>query len=228
MKFFKASRHLVIFGICFVTAMYLVTQGQGCSGQIASTNSASSGSSGSNTVNNNNGGLGVEPMPSDDIPVIPNSKTVSVAYSKQILEQYSTCLGIKPSDRTVAMYESKKGAISVYGTANTITSPMMMAVMSISGEICQDLISQEATAASKRIFKDIDLAANQLPSEAVIKNAISRLALSCWQRAETAAEAQSISTMVAQSVGATENQAARKSALLVCTSMLSSLDALSN
>lgn len=228
MKFFKASRHLVIFGICFVMAMYLVTQGQGCSGQIASTSNSGS-SSGSSNLNNNSGGLGVEPMPSDDIPVIPNAKTVSVAYSKQILEQYSTCLGVKPSDRTIAMYESKKGAISVYGTANTITSPMMMAVISISGEICQDLVLQEAAVgATKRIFKDIDLAANQAPSEASIKNAISRLALSCWQRNENATEVQSLTGMVAQSVGATENQAARKAALLVCTSMLSSLDALSN
>lgn len=228
MKFSKMSRHVLIFGICIATAGLLVTQGQGCSGQVASNSMLSSAGTSGNNTGTTSTGLGVEPVPSDDIPVLPNSKTVSIVYSKQILEQMSTCLGVKPTDRTIAMYDNKKGAISVYGTANTVTSPMMMAILSISGEICQDLILQEATMAAKRIFKDIDLNANVLPTDALLKNAISRLALSCWQRKETAADVQSLSDMVAQSVAATESQAGRKAALMVCTSMLSSLDALTN
>lgn len=225
---FPLSRNYLIFGICFATAMYMVTQGQGCSGQVASSGNSAGGTSLSSNSGNSSGDLGVAPPPADDMPVIPNSKTVSVVYSKQILEQYTTCLGVKASDRTVAMYENKKGAVSVYGTANTITSPMMMAVLSISGEICQDLVLQEAAASSKRIFKEIDLNANLAPGDAAVKMAISRLALACWQRKETASEAQNLSGMVSSSVGATEAQGGRKAALMICTSMLSSLDAMAN
>ncbi len=229
MKFSKKTRPILIFVICVVTAGILVTQGQGCSGQVATKNAnISSQSTGGGNSSNGSSGLGVESAPSEDIPVLPNSKTVSVVYSKQILEQMSTCLAVKPTDRTIATYENKKGAISVYGTANSITSPMMMAVLSVSGEICQDLILQEAPLTTKRIFKDFDLNANLLPTDAVIKNAISRLALSCWQRKETATDSQILSDMVAQSVVATEAQAGRRAALMICTSMLSSLDALTN
>lgn len=163
-----------------------------------------------------------------DIPVIPGARTVSLVYSKQVVDQLTSCSGLAvPSEKTVAMYEQKKGSISTYGTANTVTAPMMMAVASIAGEICNDLIEQENKLGG-RLFAGFNMAANALPSSAQLSDSISKLAVSCWQRNESSSERQLLLDMVSTSVGTGEMQATRKAALLVCTSMLSSLDALLN
>ena len=104
---------------------------------------------------------------------------------------------------------------------------MMMAVTRIAGEICNDLINQEVKTVA-RIFSGFDMSSNNLPNTSLISDSISRMALSCWQRRETSVERELVLNMVQASVVATENSAARKSALLVCTSMLSSLDSLLN
>jgi len=157
-----------------------------------------------------------------DYPIIPGAKTVSVAYSKQVLEQMTACTGVqRVSDSTLAMYEQKKGAISVLGAPNTITSPMMMAITSIAGEVCNDLIAQE-TAGPLRIFKGMTLSAATAPATADIKDAISRLSLSCWQRFETDLERQAILDLVASATNT------KTSALLMCTAVLASLDSILN
>lgn len=198
--------------------------GNGCSQSL---NSASSGVSANNGATDNSGSAQSDSA-STDIPIINGAKTVSIAYSKQIVDQLSSCVGLaQPSDATLAMYEQKKGAVSTYGYANTVTSPMMMAVTSIAGEICNDLINQEVKTGA-RIFSGFDMSSNNLPNTSLISDSISRMALSCWQRRETSVERELVLNMVQASVVATENSAARKSALLVCTSMLSSLDSLLN
>ncbi len=164
----------------------------------------------------------------NDIKVIPGTKTVSLVYSKQVLDQMTACLGVKtPSDQTIAMYGQKKGAISTYGTANTITSPMMMAVVSIAGEVCNDLLNQESTG-PLRLFKDFNFQSTNLPDNGALRSAISRLSLSCWQRPVEAAETELLVDLAFKSVKNGEAKASRKSALLLCTSMLSSLDSLLN
>ena len=167
-------------------------------------------------------------IPSTDMPIIDGARTVSLVYSKQVVDQLAACSGLAlPSERTMAMYEQKKGAISTYGTASTVTGPMMMAVISISGEICNDLIEQEAVSGA-RLFTGFTMAGNTIPNNSQLSDTITKLALSCWQRNESSAERGLLLNMISSSVGAAETLAARKSALLLCTSMLSSLDALLN
>lgn len=163
-----------------------------------------------------------------DIEVLPGARTVSLVYSKQVLDQLSSCAGLaSPSDRTIAMYEQKQGAVSTYGYANTVTSPMMMAVTSIAGEICNDLVAQELVA-GPRLFVGYNLAAAVVPNSSQLADSISRIALSCWQRNENSSERQVLLDMVNSSVMENETMASRKSALMICTAMLSSLDALLN
>lgn len=165
---------------------------------------------------------------SSNTDVIPGTKTVSVVYSKQALDQLASCAGVEvPSDATINMYESKKGAISVYGTAETITSPMMMAVVSVAGELCNDLINQERLAENQRIFKGWDFSATALPSAGLIDASISRLALSCWDRQEYSGERTAVQDVV-YSVTTGEAKASEKAALMLCTTMLSSLNSLLN
>lgn len=212
----KRRKILAIASVISLVGSILVFMGNGCSGQFQV--DSSSGTPG--------GGPGVAANPGSDIDIVPGTKTVSVVYSQQALDQLSSCAGIStPSDATLKIYESHKGAISVYGTAETITSPMMMAIVSVSGELCNDLINQET--GMQRIFKGWNLAANNLPSTGTLNEAITRMALSCWQRPETSEERQLILDGVF-SVAEGEAQAGRKAALMLCTSMLSSLNSILN
>lgn len=161
------------------------------------------------------------------IDYIPGKLHVGTVYSKQVLDQFTHCAGVEfPSDDTIRMYDAKKGAISEFGNADTITSPMFMAIMSIAGEVCSDLIQQEIKAGARaRIFKGWNLAGGTLPSTSDVNESITRLANSCWSRTETSDERMNFQD-VAFSVTAGEVGAAKKSALILCTGMLSSLDSI--
>jgi len=118
---------------------------------------------------------------STDIQVIPGASTISVVNTKQVVEQLSSCVGLETvSESTLAMYEQKKGAVSITGVANTITAPMTLAVLSIAGEVCNDLINKEST--QTKFFTNWNLASNTLPSDSVVTDSITKFALSCWQK----------------------------------------------
>jgi hypothetical protein len=213
---------LRIAAVIGIFGFVVVFMGNGCAKEFVTWN-------GNSPIDLSSTGLvGSGVSSTTDITVIPDTKSVSMVYSNEVLSHLTACAGVaSPSDATLAMYDAKKGAISVYGQANTITSPMMMAVTSIAAEVCNDLINQEI-ATGPRIFQNIDFNANAMPADTDLGNAITRLALSCWSRPEDSSEHQRIINMVTSTVGSSETQAARKSSLMICTSMLSSLDALMN
>lgn len=163
------------------------------------------------------------------VDYVPGQKQVSVAYAKQSLDQMTTCLGVTvASDSTVRMYETKKGAISVYGSAETLTSPMAMALISVAGEVCNDLVNQEkAAGANARIFKNWNFSSNNLPAGGDLNLAINKIANSCWQRSENNEERAQILEMAASIVNG-EEKASEKQAIAVCTGMLASLSGLLN
>jgi hypothetical protein len=218
----KTYKHKALLVLAVIIGGVILSVGNGCSKSFTSTPSSSSndGSASESSIT----GKG------NDSEIIPGARTVSIVYAKQVVDQLSSCSGLaKPSDATLAMYEAKKGSISTYGAANTITSPMMMAVTSIAGEICNDLINQELTR-GPRLFVGFDMASTTAPDATLLGNSIKRMALSCWQRHETSTERQMLLQMVSSTVGvpAAEAAAGRKSALMICTAMLSSLDSLMN
>lgn len=215
----KTYRHKTLFVFAVLVGGAILSVGNGCSKSFTSSpSSESDGNAAAGT-----GGTG-----GSDMPVIPGARTVSIVYSKQVVDQLASCSGLAaPSAATTAMYEQKKGAISTYGAANTVTAPMMMAVTSIAGEICNDLIAQEVSV-GQRLFMGFNMSASSLPNNSQLSDAITRLSLSCWQRNESSGERQALLDLVSSSVGASEANASRKAALMLCTSMLSSLDALLN
>lgn len=213
------NKRLAIFTVIAVVGGATLSIGNGCSQQYA-TRGISSDLASAATPATSTG--------SSDIEVIPGARTASLVYSKQVLDQLSSCTGVAlPSDKTNAMYLQKQGAISMYGYVNTVTSPMMMAVTSIAGEVCNDLIDQEI-AGKRRLFIGFDFTAAALPNNAQISDSVSRLALSCWQRNETDLEREVLLDLVNSTVTTNEAMGGRKSALMVCTAMLSSLDSLLN
>lgn len=207
------------------TFIVLTTVGNGCSkmGGFQTTDSSSSDGSGNGGFAGGGSGSGI--IEND---FIPGAKTASLVYANQVLDHMSLCAGVaRPSDSTLRVFEEKRGAISTTGSVETMNPAMMMAVISVAGEVCQDLVNQESSS-GLRIFQGFNLAGNTLPGDGVIRSAVSRMAISCWSRQEVSAESQRIVDMVYNSVPAGEAQAARKASLMICTSMLASLDALLN
>lgn len=162
-------------------------------------------------------------LPEEYIPD-PNAPTLSVVYNKQVLDHMVSCSGVGiPSDATQATWASKRGAISIDGTVLTITAPMLMAVTTIAGDVCRDLIDQEKI--SPRLFLGVNWASTMLPSDAILNDSVRGLALSCWQRSEEEVERQTILDAVkSQFSGASINNS--DAFLFLCTSMLASLDTL--
>lgn len=199
--------------------LLVLAVGNGCSGgletNLSSSGSASSDSNGENAVNQ---------LPAaEESDFVEKAKTVSVIYSQKALDQLTSCVGVEsPSDASLAMYESKKGAISVYGNPDSITPPMMMAVLSIAGEVCNDLINQELRTPARRFFQGWDFNSNNLPSQSQLNEVLGKLALSCWHRTETNEEREQMADLMT-SIAAGEAQATRKSALQICTWAISSM-----
>jgi hypothetical protein len=202
---------IVLVGSVFL----LIAFGQGCGKFIATSGSGSEASSATAAGSMDVGG----------IKYSPKTLTVSLVYSKQILSHFSSCLGSgAPSDRTLAMFDKKKGAISDTGSVTTLTSPMLVASSSIVGELCKDLINAEAVR--PRIFVGFNFTAASLPGQTVIKDSMRRIARSCWGRDEDPVESEIIVNSVNTAFSAGGANAAHDAALFMCTGMLSSLDAL--
>lgn len=216
----KTIKHKTLLVFAVLVGGVILSVGNGCSKSFSTGSSTGNDASAAGGIATGGG--------SSDIPVIDGARTVSIVYAKQVVDQLASCSGVSaPSGTTLAMYETKKGAISAYGTASTVTPPMMMAVTSIAGEVCNDLINQEMTA-GQRMFVGFNMAANVLPNNSQLADAITRLSLSCWQRNESSGERQALLDLINSSVGPTEANGSRKAALMLCTSVLSSLSALLN
>lgn len=187
--------------------------GQGCSKRYMNSNSSQE---------NNNSDLSSNST--EDYFLDPNRPTLSLIYSKQVLDHYVSCTGIgTPSDSTLSTWESKRGTVSADGSVLTITAPMFMATTTIVGDICQDLIEKDKI--NPRMFISVDWSSPNLASDSVLQDAIRGLSLSCWQRSEEDAERQIILDSVKSEFGMSPTNN-NNALLFLCTSILSSIDAM--
>lgn len=213
---FKSKKTLYRFyQICFILLFSLsigISLGQGCARPYQENHASSS-----STPNNIS-------ATTPEYPINTDVATLGMVYNKQILDHLVSCSGVgAPSDETLATWNSKKGAVSIDGTILTITSPMLMAVTTIAGDVCRDLVEQEKT--TPRLFAGINWSSSSLPSDAILSDAIRGLALSCWKRSEDDNEKQILLDSVKGAF--TESSIDSSEALLfLCTSMLASLDTL--
>ena len=216
----KARNLKLLVGLAAGLTLVLVTVGNGCSKRSDMSSQMSSTAASGNNGTSSTGGSGSSSF-------IAGVKSVSVVYQQQVLDQLTACAGvISPSDATLLMYASKKGAISTYGTATSVTPPMMMAITNIAGEICNDLVQQEKNPANVRMFVNFGLGGNMPAQGATLSDAISRMSMACWQKQPSMAETNAIVDLI--NTVPSGAGAADKSALLVCTAVLSSLNSLLN
>jgi hypothetical protein len=166
-----------------------------------------------------------------DLKIVNGARTVSVLNSGQVLQNMMSITGVDaPSAATVAMYDLKKTTFSENGRANSMNAPIVMALASVGGEVCSDLIVQEKAkaAADRRIYSQVNFGSGPANfSTAGRADSIRRLARSFWGRNETDAELQILQSALAEAVSA-GGTAARDTeivALYLCSAMIASLDA---
>lgn len=123
---------------------------------------------------------------------LSETKTASVVSANRTLDTIVSCLGTGTANqRAKDEFEKNKGSISVDGSANSLTQPMLTALAMVGGEVCSDLIGKERAlaAAQRRIFPQVNFGAGPASVNRTIEaDVIRRLARSCWGRNETETE----------------------------------------
>ncbi|MBK7843222.1 MAG: hypothetical protein IPJ71_05925 [Bdellovibrionales bacterium] len=166
-----------------------------------------------------------------DLKIVEGARTVAVLHSGQVLQNMMSVAGVDvPSAATVAMYDLKKTTFSENGRANSVNAPIVMALASVGGEVCSDLIVQEKAkaAADRRIYVQVNFSSGPTNfSNAGRADSIRRLARSFWGRNETDAELQILQSALAEAVsaGGTAAKDTEVVALYLCSAMIASLDA---
>ncbi|MDX9730958.1 MAG: hypothetical protein RBT63_04220 [Bdellovibrionales bacterium] len=165
-----------------------------------------------------------------------DTKPVTVAHSENVLVSLQMLTGVRTlSTRTLNTVSSAQAKITETGRADSVNAPMWLAVTNLAGEVCLDLIDEERAKAAgeRRFFGQVDFAAGPASlSQNVRNDAIRRMARNFWGRNETAAERTVINMSMEQILelprrtNANEVTDTQDVVLFMCTSMLSSLDAI--
>lgn len=210
---------------CVATGVAALFMGQAC-GQLKS--SGGDGSGGATLASN------ASASGAPQIKIIPDTRTVSTVYANQVLENLVSCSGIEmTSTRIREVWNQRKGSLSEDGKAVSVTGPMLISLVSISAEICKELIAREAglAGANRRIFNEVNLAPGAVAQgRNEFTNPMGRLARACWQRDPSAEESSAVLGSIASvdddpagRANASVNETNRARALFMCTSVLASL-----
>lgn len=178
-----------------------------------------------------------------DLVIISGKRTVSIAYYDQVLDNMQAMTGVEQlSNTTVSAFENSKAAFSEYGFASSVNAPMLLSFTQVAAEVCGDLIAQEAALmmSARRFFTETDFSANAVNiTDAIKANLIRRFARAFWQRNETSDELRyltdSVNLMLTQATDNDSNQGYKgrtyrrgqlRSAIFLCSTMLSSTSAI--
>ena len=152
---------------------------------------------------------------------------------KQILSSLVTATGITEADSTLKFSNAKLSPIlSEKGDVRKYNPPRGMTYTNLAGEACRQLIAQEKKEKNKRLIRyGLPVAAKDITNQE-IEETIRSFARSFWSRNETLEEL----TIIKDSLREFENirevaslkevPRAERQTLFLCTSMLSTLDAI--
>lgn len=132
-------------------------------------------------------------------------------------------------------YNLRSGSFSVSPDLKFVNGPMLIAITSLAGEVCNGLVTREQAIAfnagnnARQYFNQVDFGA--VPATGIDANrmsdAVNKLANSFWGRAPSSDETTLYSAFRTEFLAAAAAQNAaqtRALALALCTSMLSSFD----
>ncbi len=196
---------------------------------VSSTQGCGRGKLGHHDMSSTNSGDVFVP-PRGDMISLDTMKATGVHNSQQVLTAMVSVTGIgKPSQATLATYAKEAGKITDTGKPDSVNAPMWLAITTLAGEVCRDLVTAEAALATaqRRIFGQINFASGGPAgiSDAAKNDVIRRLARSVWQRNETDEEKNLIKAELSTYASSATRRDTNKAMLTTCTAMLASLDA---
>lgn len=152
-------------------------------------------------------------------------KADRVINQRQLLPNIRKCLGLtanQVSNTTINAHAAAVPSLSKDGEVKEVSSAMLMAITKVSSEACMDLINLEKNNSQRSYFMGYNLggtgdAAQSLNTERTLK----KFAASCWGREITTSERQLLQEKISSNF-----QTATQGALLLCTTILSSTDAI--
>lgn len=178
------------------------------------------------------------PAPLD---ISQDTKPITIVYSENLLISMQQMAGVTtvPAAK-ITRFLSAKTKITETGKVDSVNAPMMSAIANTAADVCDELITRErALAAGDRRFLGLvdftNIQGSAGITEAAKDDVIRRMARSFWGRNESSAERVLIKRMLDEAMAEgrpasfTATTAATDTAnamLFVCTSMMSSLDAI--
>lgn len=164
--------------------------------------------------------------PASVILSLKAEKDVGVIKKSQVLVSFTRCLGLQDSElsaATIAAYRNNISAFSQTGTAGSVTAPMLMASITVAGEVCRDLIDVEGKRTNRIFFPGFNLA-NGVQGTYVFSQTVHSFATACWGRPGTQTEVDTLAQALRDSN--LYSQKTRSEALFLCTNILASADGL--
>ncbi len=164
-------------------------------------------------------------------------ETFAVLNQNQVLKSMISCTGLTNVDNaTRNLYEGSKNSFSLEGEAESVGAPMWMAITSLAGEVCDDLVAQEAgqSADQRRIFSAIDFSQGPANINALqVASVTANMARSCWGRDASSKEREIINTAFFgdpadnndDTFSGNNTQETRRAATFLCAGILASLSA---
>jgi hypothetical protein len=175
---------------------------------------------------------------SDSASLTTNNDPVYSPYAlltgEQIFKGMLNLTGTAPTGAVNNEYKSRENAFSLNADLKNITSPMMIAITSLGGEVCNTLLASEISKSTsdRAFFSEVDFTkdvsnVNTDQFDFVIHS----LARTFWGRNETEEErnlllngkSEFLATLEASK--ATQATSTRDLMLFTCSAMLSSVDA---
>ena len=154
-------------------------------------------------------------------------ETFSVVNQGQVLKSMVSCTGLQQaSQNTQNVYKNSKNSFSLEGAAASVNAPMWMAITSLAGEVCRDLVSQESAqeSANRKIFTHVDFSGNPTSLEdSTVAQIVRKMARACWGRNETKGELDTVLGNFRGTFSSGDN--IRSATMFLCTGVLSSLSA---
>jgi hypothetical protein len=158
---------------------------------------------------------------------------------EQVLNSMLNLTGQETYNVAVANeYNIRAGSFSVTPDMKFVNGPMLIAISSLAGEVCNGFVAREQAIAfnagtnTRRIFNAVDFA--QAPatglSQTSLNDVVGKMANAFWGRAPSSEELTLYTSFRTDFVtaAATQNAAATRAlALATCASMLSSMDSFS-
>lgn len=163
-----------------------------------------------------------DPDTGDTLKVVP-TKVESVISQRHFLPSFQKCLGLTDaqiSARTKAAMNESISSLSLDGNVSTLSAPMMMSVVKIAGELCQDIVNLEINNNQRKYFPGFNLGGSTNSQSFNLSTTLQKFASSCWGRAATSDEiAVIVKNMTAVNLNVSKD---KNAALFACTSALAS------